>query len=58
MLTKKKHHTNSYSVDTVKLGHLEEDCPITTFSENKRFSSFCANRPIKLKYSTMQLLKT
>ena len=25
--------------NTLKQGGLEEDCPITTFSENKRFSS-------------------
>ena len=42
---------------TLKPGHLEEDCPITTFSQNKRFSSVFADRPIKLKYSTMQPLK-
>ena len=39
-------------------GNVEEDCPITTFSEDKRYSSFFANGPIKFKYSTMQPLKT
>ena len=28
---------------------MEEDCLITMFSENKRFSSFFSNRPIKFK---------
>ena len=28
--------------------NLEDDCPITMFSGNKRFSSFFANRPIKI----------
>ena len=28
------------TAQTVNLGHWEEDCPITTFSENKRFSIF------------------
>ena len=42
----------------LKPGHSEEDCPITIISENKRFSSFLANGPIKFKYSTMHSLKT
>ena len=36
---------------TVRLlepGHLEEDYPITTVFEKKRFSSFFANEPITL----------
>ena len=34
----------------LQLGHLEEDnCPIRKFSENKRYSSFFANGPIKFK---------
>ena len=37
------------AVWTLKLGHMEEDCLITMFSENKRFSSFFSNRPIKFK---------
>ena len=41
----------------LKPGHLEEDCPVTKFSQNKRFSSVFADRPIKFKYSTMQPLK-
>ena len=28
-----------YSADT-QMGHLEEDCPITTFSETKDFQGF------------------
>ena len=44
-------------MQTLKPGHLEEDCPITTFSQKKRFSSVFADRPIIFKYSTMQLLK-
>ena len=45
-----------YSADN-QTGHLEENCPITTFSQNKRFSSVFADRPIKVKYSIMQPLK-
>ena len=30
-----------FTVWTVKPGHLEEDCSVTTFSESKRFSIFC-----------------
>ena len=37
------------AVWTLKLGHMEEHCLITMFSENKRFSSFFSNRPIKFK---------
>ena len=29
-----------FTLVTLKTGHLEEDCPFTKFSENKRFSSF------------------
>ena len=32
----------------LELGHLEKDYPITTFFENKRFSRFFANKPIKV----------
>ena len=42
---------------TLRPGHSEEDCPVTTFSQNKRFSSVFADRPIKFKYPTMQPLK-
>ena len=45
-----------YSADN-QTGHLEENCQITTFSQNKRFSSVFADRLIKFKYSTMQPLK-
>ena len=38
-----------FAVWTLKLGHMEEDCLITMFSENKRFSSFFSKRPIKFK---------
>ena len=34
------------TVRTLKRGDLKEDCPISTFSENKRFSSFFCKRPI------------
>ena len=39
----------SISVRLLEPGHLEEDYPITTFFENKRFSRFFANGPITLK---------
>ena len=29
-----------FTVWTIKPGHLEEDCSVTTFSEKKRFSIF------------------
>lgn len=45
-----------YSADT-QMGHLEGDCPITTFSETKDFQGFFANRPIKFN-KTMCPLKT
>ena len=34
-------------LQTLKPENLEDDCPITMLSGNKRFSSFFANRPIK-----------
>lgn len=34
-----------FTVQTLKPGHLEEDCQITTFSENERPSSSFANGP-------------
>ena len=34
------------TVRLLESGHLEEDYPITTLFENKRFSSFFANGPI------------
>ena len=44
---------------TLKLAHLEEDCPLATFAENKRFSFFFfATGPIKFRYSTMEPLDT
>ena len=33
------------TVQTLKLGHMEEDWPITAFCQNKGFSSAFANRP-------------
>ena len=47
-----------FAVVTVQLlepGHLDEDGPITTVSENKRFSSFC-KCTTKIQDSTMQPL--
>ena len=35
-----------FTVQTLKPGHSEEDCPITTFSDIKRFSSSLANGPM------------
>ena len=54
--------TEVISMVTVRLlepGHLEEDCPITTISENKRFSSyfFLANGPRKFKIQLCNRLK-
>jgi len=37
---------NMPTVRLLEAGHLEENCPITMISENKRFPSFFANRPI------------
>ena len=34
------------TVRLLESGHLEEDYPIRTFFENKRFSSFFANGPV------------
>ena len=39
----------SISVRLLEPGHLEEDYPITTFFENKRFSRFFPKGPITLK---------
>ena len=33
------------TVQTLKLGHMEEDWPITAFCQNKGFSTAFANRP-------------
>ena len=33
--------THKLTVRTLKPGHLEEDCPITTFSEMNDFQVFC-----------------
>ena len=35
------------TVQTVKPGYMEEDCPITMFYENKWFPSLFGNKPIK-----------
>ena len=46
------------TVWTLQLGHLEEDCLVTTFSENKRFSRFfLANGPIKFKVQLCNYLR-
>ena len=37
------------TLSLLRLGHWEEDYPITAFFEKKRFSSFFANGPIKFK---------
>ena len=37
--------SNSIAVQTLKPGHLKKDCPISTFSENKRIPSCFANGP-------------
>jgi len=37
---------------------LEDDYPITTFFEDKRFSSFLANGPIRCNYATVENFKT
>ena len=34
------------TVPLLETGHLEEDYPITTFFENKRFLRFFTNRPL------------
>lgn len=43
----------------LKPGQLEEDCPMKTLSEKKRFSSsiLFSNGTIKFKYLTMQTLR-
>ena len=46
------------AVWTLKLGHMEEDCLITMFSENKRFSSFFFKQTNKIQGSTKQPLRT
>ena len=35
-----------YTVRLLEAWHLEENCPITMISENRRFPSFFANEPI------------
>ena len=45
-----------YSADT-QMGHLEGDCPITTFSETKDFQRFCKQTD-KIHSSTICPLKT
>ena len=39
----------TFTIRLLEPWHLEEDYPITTFFESKRFSSFFANGPIKSK---------
>ena len=48
----------SFTDRLLELGHLEEDCSITTISENKRFSSFSCKVTNKIQDSTMWTLKT
>ena len=54
--------THKLTVRTLKTGHLEEDCPITTFSETNDFQVFCkqTNNIHKFqrvwKFSTIMLL--
>ena len=48
----------SFKVQIIKPGHLDEDYPITTFFEHKRFSSSFCKRANKIQGSNMQLLKT
>ena len=42
----------------LELGLLEDDYPITTFFEDKRFSSFLTNGPIRCNYATVENFKT
>ena len=53
-----KKRTQDFTVWTLKPGHLEEDRPITTFSEDKKILNFFCKRIYKLQGSTMQTLKT
>ena len=48
------------TVRQLEPGHLEENCPITTISENKSFSSyfFFGERTNKIQNTIMQPLKT
>ena len=49
---------NDYRKVTVRLlapGHLEKNYPITSFFENKRFSSFFAKGPVKFKVQLCHL---
>ena len=44
---------------TTRTGHLEEHCPVTTISENKRFSSyFFGERTKKIQNTIIQPFKT
>ena len=46
---------NGLTVRTLKPGHLQEDWPITTLAENKRFSLFFfANEPITFERSFLR----
>ena len=53
-----KKENQDFTVWTLKPGHLEEDRPITTFSEDKKILNFFCKRIYKLQGSTMQTLKT
>ena len=48
----------SFIVQILKPGHLKEDHPVTTYSENNRFSIFFWKRTKKIQSSTVQALKT
>ena len=50
-------YNETVTVWLLKPVHLKEDCPITTISENKGFSSYFANRPIKVKIQLCNLWK-
>ena len=44
--------------ELLQLRHLADNYPITTFSENKRFSIFFCKQTSEIQGSSMQLLKT
>ena len=48
----------NYTVGTPTRGHWEEDFPITTFSESKRFSSKQTNVIQVFNYPTVENFKT
>ena len=53
-----KHRMSLITVRLLEPGHLGEDYPITTFFENKIFSSFFCKQTNNLKGATIQLFKT